>query len=267
MGVLWHKVRYDLFRHKGRTLLAVFSIAVGVFAIGAIFGMVDQMLKGMDQAHQAVFPSYVNLILRIPIDQETIDSLKEIPGVEDIDPVNQLSVRYKKEPEDAWEIGTLMMRPDYESQVYDQIALKEGDWPSEGEIAVERLTSQEWGFDIGSEVIFDVSGEEEAFLISGLIRHPFVQPPAFGGQAHFFTDSAGMADFGIPEGRFMQLLVRLMIIAWRNLKKSQQRSVRNWQKKDMGLLSHFTKILKSIGDARLLREFMSSCGRWLLCRC
>lgn len=209
MGVLWHKVRYDLFRHKGRTLLAVFSIAVGVFAIGAIFGMVDQMLKGMDQAHQAVFPSYVNLILRIPIDQETIDSLKEIPGVEDIDPVNQLSVRYKKEPDDVWEIGTLMMRPDYESQVYDQIALKEGDWPSEGEIGVERLTSQEWGFDIGSEVIFDVSGEEQAFLISGIIRHPFVQPPAFGGQAHFFTDSAGMADFGIPEGRFMQLLVRV----------------------------------------------------------
>jgi putative ABC transport system permease protein len=209
MGVLWSKVRFDLFRHKGRTFLAVFSIAVGVFAIGAIFGMVDQMLSGMDEAHQAVNPSHVNMILRIPIDQQTIDELIEIPGVEDIDPLNQLSVRYKAEPGDEWEIGTLMMRTDYEQQILDQIALKEGEWPAEGKFAVERLSSQEWGFDLGSEVIFDVAGEETSYPIVGKIRHPFVQPPAFGGQAHFFTDAQGMAEFGIPEGRFMQLLVRV----------------------------------------------------------
>jgi putative ABC transport system permease protein len=36
-----------------------------------------------------------------------------------------------------------------------------------------------------------------------------VQPPLFGGQAHFFTDAAGLAAFGIPEGYYGQLLVRV----------------------------------------------------------
>ena len=39
MGVLWHKVWFDLWHNKTRTLLAVLSIAAGVFAVGAMFGM------------------------------------------------------------------------------------------------------------------------------------------------------------------------------------------------------------------------------------
>ena len=42
MGVIWHKVWSDLWDNKARTMLAVLSIAVGVFAVGPILGMVDQ---------------------------------------------------------------------------------------------------------------------------------------------------------------------------------------------------------------------------------
>ena len=56
MGVIWHKVWFDLWHNKGLTSLAVLSIAVGVFAIGAIFGMIDQLLPGMDRSHPASRP-------------------------------------------------------------------------------------------------------------------------------------------------------------------------------------------------------------------
>ena len=39
MSVIWYKVWFDLWNNKVRTALAVFSIAAGVFAIGAIFGI------------------------------------------------------------------------------------------------------------------------------------------------------------------------------------------------------------------------------------
>jgi putative ABC transport system permease protein len=42
-----------------------------------------------------------------------------------------------------------------------------------------------------------------------VIRHPFVQPPLFGGQAHFFVDEAGLERFGIPAGVYGQLLVQI----------------------------------------------------------
>lgn len=209
MPVLWKKIWFDLWHQKSRTLLAILSIAAGLFSIGAIFGMVDQLLTGMDQAHLEVAPSHINIILRNYITEDVVETLESIEGVEGIDPVNQISVRYKVHPEDDWELGTLVQREDYEDQVYDLMILSEGEWPAEDQIGIERLSSQYFGPKLGDTVIIQVQGEEEEFTISGLIRHPFVQPPLFGGQAHFFTDSAGLSKFGIPEGYFGQLLVRV----------------------------------------------------------
>jgi putative ABC transport system permease protein len=209
MSVIWHKVWFDLWRNKTRSLLAVLSIAAGVFAIGAIFGMVDQLLSGMDAAHRAVAPSHVNMILRNYVDADTAASLTDIPGVLDVEPVNQISIRYKLRPEDAWQLATLVMRGDYEAQIYDQLELKEGSWPADPNIAAERLTAQYFAVSLGDEVIFEVDGASESFAIGGLVRHPFVPPPLFGGQPHFFTDAAGLERFGIPAGRYGQLLVQV----------------------------------------------------------
>ncbi len=209
MSVLWHKVWFDLWHNKGRTLLAVLSIAAGVFTVGGIFGLLDQLLSTMDAAHRAVQPSHINIILRDYVDQKAVDALKGTPGLVDIEPVNQISVRYKLQPGDEWKIGTLVERPDYTKQTYDQLILKTGDWPQGDVLAVERLTSEHWGIPIGATVLFEINGQTRAFTVGGLIRHPFVQPPSFGGQAHFFTDATGLAKFGVPEGRFGQLLARV----------------------------------------------------------
>ena len=128
----------------------------------------------------------------------------------DIEPVNQVSVRYKLDAADQeWKIGTLVERPDYAAQTYDTLELKGGNWPAGLNLAVERLTSEHWGVGLGDSVVIEVNGEAREFEIDGLVRHPFVQPPPFGGQAHFFASAAGLAEFGIPEGRFGQLLARV----------------------------------------------------------
>ena len=50
MSVLWHKLWFDLWERKTRTLLVIISVAAGVFSIGTIFGMNDQLIRGMDSA-------------------------------------------------------------------------------------------------------------------------------------------------------------------------------------------------------------------------
>ena len=220
MGVIWNKVWFDVWGNKGRSLLVIFSIASGVFAVGAIFGMVDQLLSGMDQAHREIRPSHINVILRDYIQQDTINELREIPGVEDIEPVNQITIRYKVNPVNEWELGTLMERPDYDTQTYDLVTLKSGDWPDGNGLSVERMSSQFYGIDIGTDLILEVMGREESYPLTGIIRHPFVEPPTFGGQAHFFTDSGGLADFGIPDGYFGQLLVRIEDFSPENAQKT-----------------------------------------------
>ena len=209
MSVLWHKVVYDLWAHKARTLLAMASIAAGVFAVGAIFGMVDQLLAGMDAAHRAVAPSHFNIILRGAVNEAQVDELRATPGVAGLDPVNQIPVRYRLNDDDAWQPGNLVMRPDYDAQTYDVVTLQDGAWPQAPEVGLERLTGQFFGLEPGESVTFDVGGEARTYTVGGLIRHPFVQPPAFGGRAHFFADAATLAEFGVPPGFYVQLLVRV----------------------------------------------------------
>lgn len=210
MGVLWDKVRFDLWHRKARTLLAVLSIAAGVFAIGTMFGLSDQMLSGMDAAHRSVDPSHLNLVLRRPIDRDTAEALTGIPGVVGVEPLNIATVRYKTSPDQAeWQAATVVARHDYEKQTYDRLELKEGNWPSSKQIAVERITSRYYGIDMGDEVIFEVDGTDRPFPVAGKIRHPFVPPPQFGGNAYFFVDESMMARFGFPEGQYVQLLVQV----------------------------------------------------------
>jgi putative ABC transport system permease protein len=209
MSVIWRKVLSDIWNNKSRTTLAVLSIAAGLFAVGAIFGMVDQLLTGMDRAHSEVAPSHVNIILRNFVTQDVIDDLKTIQGVEDIDPLNQIAIRYRVDSSADWKLGMLVMRPDFNSQIYDLQILKEGSWPSGDEIGIERLSSQYYDVPIGSSVTFQIDGEEKTFPVGSRIRHPFVQPPLFGGQAHFFVNSEQLEEFGVPDGYFGQLLVRV----------------------------------------------------------
>jgi putative ABC transport system permease protein len=209
MGALWYKLWHDLWQHKGRTTLAILSVAAGLFAIGTVFGLVDQLLAGMDAAHHEVAPSHINVILRSYVDDDIVAGVRALPGVAGVDPANQISVRYRTGSDDRWQLGNVVMRPAYDAQQYDHVILKEGSWPTADSIGIERLSSQFYAIDIGDEVVFDVAGRELTFPVGGKIRHPFVQPPPFGGQAHFFADAATLAALGLPEGRYGQLLVRV----------------------------------------------------------
>ncbi len=209
MSVIWVKVWSDLWDNKVRTLLAVLSISAGVFAIGAIFGMVDQLVTGMDTAHQATTPSHIQMYLTDRIDEDTAIRMKSIKGMEDIEVMNEVTVRYKLHPEDEWKRGRVVMRPDYNDQKYDILQLKEGDWPKKNDIGIERLSSQYFGIDIGDEVIFELPKTDRPLPITSKIRHPFVPPPQFGGDAYFFVDAQGLERFNIPEGEYGQLKVRV----------------------------------------------------------
>ena len=216
MSVIWRKVWLDLWQNKVRTILAVISIAAGVFAIGATFGMADQMLSGMDAAHQETFPAHIQLFTA-GIDRDMVTRFRKIEGVEDIELGNFRNIRYKISPEQEWETGWLVMRDDYDEQKYDRYQLKDGTWPEDKGLAIERLSSQHYEIGIGDSVIFEIDNRERLFSIVGKMRHPFIPPPQFGGPAVFFSDGEGLERVGIPEGEFNQLLIRVcpIVMSWR----------------------------------------------------
>src|SRR5512142_1441646 len=98
MSVIWRKIWFDLWHNKTRTMLAVLSVAAGAFAVGAIFGMTDQLLTTMDQSHQSVLPPHINVALSSLVDRDTLLNLRSVTGVEDIEPYNSVMVQYKLQP-------------------------------------------------------------------------------------------------------------------------------------------------------------------------
>jgi len=209
MSVIWRKVWFDLWSNKVRTILAVLSIAAGVFAVGAIFGMVDQLLPGMDYAHRASNPSHISISLNQRIDRVTAERLKNVEGVAGIEVANSVAIRYKLKPEDEWQAGFLQMRDDYEEQKFDRLQLVKGKWPEKDNLAVERLSSEAFGIGLGDKVIFELDKTDRALPVSGKIRSNFVHPPQFGGPAAFYTGAQGLERFNIPAGEFGVLLVQV----------------------------------------------------------
>jgi putative ABC transport system permease protein len=209
MSGVWVKVWADLWGNKIRTTLAVLSIAAGVFAVGAMFGMADLLSTGMDTSHQASLPPHVNMALADYIDQDAANRLKKIKGVAEIGLANITPVRYKMNPADGWEKGVVLTREDYRNQLFDLYQLKAGEWPRKKALAIERMSSAFYNIELGDTVIFEINSREREFSINGRIRHPFVPPPEFGGETYFFADAEGMEYFGVPRGKFNRLRVRV----------------------------------------------------------
>ncbi len=133
----------------------------------------------------------------------------------------------------------MVMRDDYEEQTYDLLQLKEGAWPKKNDIGIERLSSQFYGIEMGDEVLFELDGTDRALPVTAKIRHPFVPPPQFGGEAYFFVDGQGLERFEIPEGEFGQLKVRVQPYSLEFAKEIASEIKNKLAKEDIGVAVTF----------------------------
>jgi putative ABC transport system permease protein len=209
MSVIWNKVWSDLWHHKVRSLLAALSIAAGVFALGAIFGMIDQLIPNLNRVHQSISPADITMSLVGSINQQTADRLESIEGVVGIEAFNELSIRYRLNPEEEWQPGRLTMRADYEDQNYNLLQLKAGQWPHRSNIGLDIRAADYLGLEFGDTVIFELDGSDRALPVTGRIRHHYMTSPDFGDVAHFFVDAEGLERFGVTNGQFSSLMVKV----------------------------------------------------------
>lgn len=210
MKVIWRKVWADLWINKIRTVLVVLSVAVGVFAVGMIFGMSDQMITIMDQTWQQDMPQHITMYLATPISQSDIGALRQLPGVDDIAPAGAADARYRSARDNNWHQAVVLMRPDYSHQQYEILRLDQGAWPQGGGLDIEHMQADFFKAKPGDTVTLQVGNQEQSFPLTGTIRHPYAPPPGLGPDlVFFFADAQEMAGFGVPPGKFNALLIRV----------------------------------------------------------
>ena len=92
----WRKVFHDLIDNKARTLLVVFSIAVGVFSIGVIAGAYQIISQDMSASYSANIPA--NIELRTSnFDQDVLDTIHNQPNVKDAEGRRVVNYRVRTE--------------------------------------------------------------------------------------------------------------------------------------------------------------------------
>ncbi len=207
MSIIWHKVWRDLWRNKFRTTLAVLSTAVGVFALGMVFGMSGLMRTRMTEDHRATNPAHINL-WGGPFDQTAIEAVMGESGVAGVEGEIQVGIRWKLEGEPDWRDGDLVSRADYDAQRLHLVDLVDGHWPTGRALAVERQSLHYFGVPLDSTIIVEFGRHERQLSIEGIVRSPDVFPPQMGGDAMFFATEETVAWLTGQED-FNQLGIRL----------------------------------------------------------
>jgi putative ABC transport system permease protein len=209
MSVTWRKVWRDLWHNKLRTLLVVLATAVGVFALGLVFGLSGVMRDQMTQSHEASNSPHLELYTS-PFNQDIVDAILGEPGVTDAEGETNTAFRWKLEGEANWRDGMLVARADYETQRMYPIELLAGDWPAKRTLAVERMSSEHFDLPIGTTIVVNVGRRERHLPIEGIVRHPYTAPPQIGmGNATFCTTPEMVAWLTGQEEGFDTLNVRL----------------------------------------------------------
>jgi putative ABC transport system permease protein len=180
------KILRDLKRNLGRSVLAVLSIAIGVFAVGINSGMMELMPSRMLSSYQSTNPAHVRLWLDGIVDDDQIARLAREPGLAGVDGQLSLNARWRLTPDQQWRDMGIGVRSDYEQQQFNTVELVSGAWPAKNVVAVEEASVEYFGIQPGSTLTLQINGREHEVKVGGVVKDIMGNMPAFGGDAAIF---------------------------------------------------------------------------------
>src|SRR5512136_3462170 len=118
MRLGYRKILRDLWRSKGRTLLAVLSIAIGVFAVGMASGMNDLLPARMTSSYRETNPAHIYAYLNGVVSDDDVSRLARLPGLAGVEGQRGLGARWRPVADGLWRDATVTMRGDYNNQKF-----------------------------------------------------------------------------------------------------------------------------------------------------
>ncbi len=208
MRIGFRKILRDLWRSKGRTILAVLSIAIGVFALGAISGMNDLMPARMISSYRETNPAHIYIYPSGVVTDDDVNRLARLPGVAGVEGQSGLGARWRLNTNEQWREASITMRGDYAHQKFNTTQLMSGGWPTKNGIAVEQSTVDFFHVPTSGTIMLLINEREREFKIVGVIRDINVQAPAWGGNATFYV-SQDMAETVFGASNYTRIGVQI----------------------------------------------------------
>ncbi len=180
----WRKVFLDLFENPTRTLLVVFSIAVGVFSIGVISGTYVIISNDMSASYAANQPA--NIELRTEnFDREFLSTMENAPGMEHVEGRRVFSVRVRPVNAQQWTAINIIAVDDFDKNKVNLLTPISGQpQPGKRELVLERKVLEEFAIAPGEDLALELAdGSFKTLKVVGIVQDPttgaadFLAPP------------------------------------------------------------------------------------------
>lgn len=167
----WRKVLHDLWDNKARTLLVVFSIAVGVFSIGVISGAYQIISNDMSVSYAANNPSNVEL-RTVNFDDDVLASIKNENGVSGAEARRVFNIRMRVAGSEKWTALDMVAFSDFEKNSINLLVPLQGKAvPGKREVVLERNVLKHVDAQVGDTVEFQLQdGSIKSMLVVGVVQ-------------------------------------------------------------------------------------------------
>jgi putative ABC transport system permease protein len=152
----WRKVLHDLWDNKARTLLVVFSIAVGVFSIGVIAGAYAILSNDMSASYAANQPS--NIELRTDdFNDDILTTIRNTRGVGEVEGRRVVNFRVQKLGSGQWVSLDAVAVDDFDENKVNLLAKVSGAVKAEkNEVLLEKHALKKLDVAVGDSLIFEL---------------------------------------------------------------------------------------------------------------
>jgi putative ABC transport system permease protein len=167
----WRKVIHDLLDNKGRTLLVVFSIAVGVFSIGVIAGAYQIIGTDLRASYSAVNPA--NIELRMAnFDDDMLEMIRNRDGVADAEARRAFNIRVRTPGTEKWITLDMYAFDDFEENSINLLNPIEGQIvPKKREILLEQDVLDHIDTGVGRSLEFQLAdGSTKIMPVVGIVQ-------------------------------------------------------------------------------------------------
>ena len=167
----WQKVFHDLIDNKGRTLLVVFSIAVGVFSIGVIAGAYQIISSDMSVSYAANHPANVELRMS-DFDTDVLTSIRGQRNVQDVEGRRVFNMRVRMPGTETWTTLNMTAFENYEKNKIDLLVpIKGATIPKKRQVLLEQKALQDLTVGVGSVLEFQLpDGSTKTLPVVGIVQ-------------------------------------------------------------------------------------------------
>jgi putative ABC transport system permease protein len=196
----WAKVLHDLWDNKSRTILAVLSIAVGVFSIGVITGAYVIISSDINTSYAANNPMNIE-IRSSPINSAAISMVMNTRGVDEVEGRYVFDMRVSQPGSTQWTSLSMVAIDDFSKVKINLLTSISGSpVPEKKQVVLEKKVLDSLKLKPGDTLEVQLmDGSIKTLTVAGVVQDPSSGAGDFLAQPFSYIDSNTLAYLGFPQ--------------------------------------------------------------------